>query len=141
VSALAPLVGTWRLSLWGGAFLPDPEQHVDAGSARFTWIEGGAVLVMRQGDDDVTPAARMLMGRDQDAGHFTVLYSDARGVSRVYMMSFDSGRWRMWRDNPSFAQRFEAALSEDGSRITGRWEKAFVGGSWELDFNVEYSRI
>jgi hypothetical protein len=54
-------------------------------------------------------------------------------------MSFASGQWRLWRDNPSFAQRFEAALSNDGSRMTGYWEKAFGGGPWEHDFNVEYT--
>jgi hypothetical protein len=83
----------------------------------------------------------MLIGRDQDEDHYTVLYSDARGVSRVYRMSLVSGQWRLWRDNPTFAQRFEATLSDDGSRMTGRWEKAHDGGPWEHDFNVEYTRL
>lgn len=142
LTELAPLVGTWRLVLWGGSFLPDPEERVDAGLVRFAWIEDGAALVMHQEvDGDAPPAARMMIGRDQDEDHYTVLYSDARGVSRVYRMSFASGQWRMWRDNPSFAQRFEASLSDDGSRMTGYWEKALDGGSWEHDFDVEYSRI
>lgn len=142
LSELAPLVGTWRLVLWGGSFLPDPEQRVDAGLVRFEWIEDGAALVMRQGgDDNAPPAARMIIGRDQDEDHYTVLYSDARGVSRVYHMSFGAGRWRLWRDNPSFAQRFEASLSDDGARMTAHWEKAFDGGPWEHDFNLEYSRL
>ena len=111
VSALAALVGHWRLTLWGASFLPDPEQHVDAGLVRFVWIEDGAALAMYQGDEGAPPAARMLIGRDQDAEHYTVLYSDARGVSRVYLMSFASGRWWMWRNHPSFAQRFKAVLS------------------------------
>lgn len=141
LTELAPLVGTWRLVLWGGSFLPDPEERVDAGLVRFEWIEDGAVLAMRQGgDDQASPAARMIIGRDQDEDHYTILYSDARGVTRVYRMSFDSRRWQMWRDNPSFAQRFEVSLSDDGSRMTGQWEKAFDGGPWEHDFNVEYTR-
>ena len=142
VSALAPLVGTWHLVLWGGSFLPDPEERVDAGLVRFEWIKGGAALAMRQGgDDNGPPAARMIIGRDGDEDHYTVLYSDARGVSRVYRMSFTSGQWRMWRDNPSFAQRFEASVSDDGSRMTGHWDKAIDSGPWEHDFDLEYSRM
>src|SRR5689334_20906164 len=99
VSALAALVGRWRLTVWGGSFLPDPEQQVDAGLVRFAWIEDGAALATRQGDEGASPAARMLIGRDQDTENYTVLYSDARGVSRVYLMSFASGHWRMWRDS------------------------------------------
>jgi len=139
---LTPLIGTWRLVVWGGSFLPDPEERVDVGLVRFEWIEGGALLAMRQGgDDDAPPAARMISGRDQDDDHYTVLYSDARNVSRVYTMSFAAGTWRMWRDNASFAQRFEASFSDDGSRISGHWAKAPGGSAWEHDFHVEYSRI
>lgn len=121
MSELVPLVGTWRLVLWGGSFLPVPEERVDAGTVSFTWIVDGAVLTMHQGGDDrAPPAARMINGRDQDQDHYTVLYSDARGVSRVCTMSFTSGEWLFWRDNPSFAQRFEASLSADVQLIQDR---------------------
>lgn len=142
LSELVPLVGTWRLVLWGGSFLPDQEERVDAGTVHFAWDEDGFALVMHQVvNDDGPPAARMIIGRDQDEDGYTVLYGDARGVSRVYRMSFASGEWRLCRDNSSFAQRFEASLSEDGMRMTGQWEKAFDGGPWEHDFNVEYTRL
>lgn len=79
---LAPLVRIWRLVLWGGSFLSDPEQRVDAGLVRFEWIEDGAVLVMRQSrEDEGPPVARMIIGRDQDEECYTVLYSDARGCT------------------------------------------------------------
>lgn len=142
LSNLAPFVGTWRLVLWGGSYLPNPEERVDAGLVHFDWAEDGAVLAMHHGGDETSPpAARMIIGRDQDAEDYTVLYADARGVTRVYRMDFASGQWRLRRDTPSFAQRFDASFSDDGSRITGRWEKAFDGGAWEYDFNVEYSRL
>jgi hypothetical protein len=142
LSDLVPFLGIWRLVLWGGSFLPDPEERVDAGLIHFEWIEGGAALAMHQGaDDSAPPAARMIIGRDQDDDHYTVLYSDTRGVSRVYRMSFVSGQWRLWRDSESFAQRFDASLSDDGTHMTGHWEKSFNGGPWEYDFSVEYVRI
>lgn len=139
---LVPLIGTWRLTLWGGSFQTDPEGQIDAGLVHCTWTEDGAALTIQQHTHEGNPpAARWIIGRDQDEGRYTVLYSDARGVSRVYMMSFDSGQWHLWRDNPSFAQRFEAALSDDGSRMIGRWEKAVDDGPWEHDFYVEYTRV
>src|SRR5437660_333691 len=141
LSDLAPLVGTWNLVVWGGSFLPDPLERVDAGQVHFKWIEDAAALaILIGGGDNASPAARMIIGGDQDEDHYTVLYSDDRGVARVYRMSFDGQLWQMWRDNPSFAQRFEASLSDDGSRMTGHWAKAVDGGPMEHDFNVEYSR-
>ena len=54
-------------------------------------------------------------------------------------MSFEDGRWRMWRDTPAFSQRFDAQLALDAGTIRGRWEKsADQGASWERDFNVDY---
>lgn len=32
-----------------------------------------------------------------DADEVTMLYADARGVHRVYRMTFADGVWRMWR--------------------------------------------
>lgn len=47
----------------------------------------------------------------------------------------------MWPDNPSFVQRFEVSLSDDGSRMIGHWEKALKAGEREYDSNLEYTRI
>jgi hypothetical protein len=64
-----------------------------------------------------------------------VLYTDDRGVSRVYRMSFSDRTWRMWRDTPEFAQRFDAEVSPGQAEITGSWQKSADGGkTWEHDF-------
>ena len=68
LSELAPLVGTWRLVLWGGSFLPDPEQRVDAGLVRFEWSEGGSILAMHQGGDDDSCRDLYLYHRRRGAG-------------------------------------------------------------------------
>ena len=57
VSELARLIGTWRLTLWGGSFLPDPEERVDAWLVHCAWIEDGAAPAMHQGGDDHAPPA------------------------------------------------------------------------------------
>jgi hypothetical protein len=138
---LSMLLGEWEVELWGASFLPNPEDRVHGGNVQFEWIEDGALIAMRQsGKLDTPPAARWVIGRDQSSDHYSVFYSDSRGVSRIYAMSFNGRKWQIWRDNDEFAQRFEAVLSEDSRTMSGRWEKSSNGGDWEHDFNVEYTR-
>jgi hypothetical protein len=108
------------------------------GATRFEWIEDGHFLVHHQGGTDGAPDARWLMGRDETSGEYSVLYADARGVSRVYQMSFDDGVWRLWRKAPGFNQRFEGRLSTDSRTIEAHWQKSEDGKTWELDFDLKY---
>lgn len=87
-----------------------------------------------------TKAATWMIGRDDSGSHYTVLYSDERGVSRVYAMTLDHATWRIWRENEEFSQRFEAVVSADHDLISGHWEKRTGGGAWEHDFAVTYRR-
>lgn len=108
----------------------------------FTWIEDGAFLVMRQSERPGTPAsACWAIGRDESGPAFKVPYSDNRGMSRIYEMSFCEGMWWMWRDNPRFSQRFEGRVSPDGNKIVSHWEKSFDGATWEHDFDITYARL
>jgi len=133
------LPGAWDMELSEASFLPDPDAKVH-GSVTFEWIEQGAALVMRMGDA-ATPRAIWIMGRDDSEPGYHVLYADDRGVSRVYLMSFSGGRWRMWRDTPEFSQRFDADVSPGLAQIEGRWQKSVDGGTtWEHDFTVRYRR-
>ena len=137
---LEPLVGRWRMELYSAAFLPDPDTRV-TGSIEIDWIEEGSALRMRQGDSENPPAAVWIIGRDESEPGYSVLYADDRGVSRVYLMSVEDGRWQMWRDTLEFSQRFHAQLDPDARAIRGRWEKsADQGATWEHDFNIDYLR-
>lgn len=121
------------MELSHAAFLPEGE--VVKAEAAFDFVEGGRFLALRQGD-----AATWLIGRDDAGERYTVLYSDARGVSRVYTMSFRSPDWAIWRDDPEFSQRFEAVVDAGGGEINGTWRKRHGGGEWEHDFDVAYRR-
>lgn len=111
------------------------------GPVTFEWIEQGAALVMRMGGGG-TPTAAWIIGRDEPESDYCVLYTDDRRVSRVYRMSFSDRTWRMWRDTPEFAQRFDAEVSPSQAEITGSWQKSADGGkTWEHDFMVHYSRL
>jgi hypothetical protein len=126
------------MALSGASFLPDPEQVIH-GNFGCSWIEAGAVLVMRQGGPS-PPLATWIIGRDEASPDYRVLYSDGRGVSRIYAMSLTGNKRRLWRDHAGFSQRFEATVSDDRNSIAGHWEKSSNGQGWEHDFYVAYSR-
>jgi hypothetical protein len=138
---LAPLVGQWRMEVYGAAFLPDLDTRV-TGSVEFDWIENGAAVVMRQGADyEGSPAAVWIIGRDDSDATYRILYADDRGVSRHYEMRLAGPDWQMWRTTPEFSQRYAGVIESDGRKISGVWEKSFDGGAtWEHDFNVDYVR-
>lgn len=141
LTPLAPLVGAWEMALSNAAFLPDPAATAKS-LASCAWVQDGAFLEIRMGDPPPRPpAARWLIGRDEATPTYTMLYSDARGVSRVYAMSFAAGVWQIWRDAPGFAQRYAARLSTDGTTIRGHWETSRDGATWEHDFDVTYTKV
>jgi hypothetical protein len=135
------LVGQWAMSLSEASFLADPSE-VLTGRVEFEAAESGTLLVMRQVPDPTgPPLASWVIGRDGARSGYTVLYTDDRGVSRVYEMTMKGDDWRIWRDDPDFSQRFEATISPDRQSIAGRWEKRPAGSEWEHDFDVVYSRL
>ena len=99
-------------------------------------------LALRMGDKAPSPSqALWLIHRDEAVPTYTVLYYDARHVSRVYEMSFQEQVWKMWRQAPGFWQRYEGRVSRDGQTITGRWQKSSDGRIWEHDFDVTYTKV
>ncbi len=51
-----------------------------------------------------------IIGCDAANGTYIQLYSDERGVCRIYEMSIDNGEWKLWREGEPFSQRFTAAF-------------------------------
>lgn len=131
---IAALTGDWEMEISNAAFLPDPADKVSR-PVSFEWLENGAYLLLRMGAE-----ALWLIGRDDTSLAYTVLYYDARKVSRIYEMSYSGHVWKMWRDTPEFSQRYEARLSSDGNTIIATWEKASDGNDWEHDFDVTFRR-
>ena len=134
---LAPLVGEWVLQ----AIPPDGEPWPGQARATIEWHDSGAHLVQRMTIElPEAPNSISIMGCDAANGAYYQLYSDDRGVSRVYEMSIGGGEWRLWREGEPFAQRFTATFEDDGDTIAGRWEKALDAGEFELDFELIYRR-
>jgi len=125
------------MELSKASFLPDPKTKIH-GPVSFNWVENGAFLTMYQGEKGF-PQATWLIGRDESSDLYTTLYYDARGVSRIYDMSFKDGVWKMWRNSPGFSQRFRGILGKNNT-ITAKWEKSRDGQKWEHDFDVKYAK-
>jgi hypothetical protein len=135
---LDPLVGEWALQ--GSA--PGGEAWPAAGRSTFEWHPSGAYLVQRTVVDlPEAPDSICIIGCDAANGTYVQLYSDERGVSRVYEMTIGDGEWKLWRTGEPFPQRFTATFSEDGKTMLGRWEKAEDGANYAADFDLTYRRL
>jgi hypothetical protein len=144
---LDALVGEWAVQASVGG------RPMGGGRTSFRWLEGGAFLVQHADADPAPPGTPAewtanspfpvvtIIGLDDTADQFCMLYADARGVFRVYQMRLDEGAWRVWRDAPGFFQRFTAVFSDDGATITGGWEGSRDGSDWQDDFQVTYTRV
>ena len=136
--ALEPLVGEWTVE----ARWPSGELWPGGGTTTFEWHPSGAHLVERgtvelpEAPDNVS-----IIGCDAANGTYIQLYSDERGVCRIYQMSIANGVWKLWRDGEPFAQRFTGKIAADGQTIEGRWELAEDDGEFRTDFDMTYRRV
>jgi len=142
-----------RLDVLVGRWTVQPKvEGVGTARAEFGWQDDGAFLRQFTDADSIPSTAPQawqdnapfpttaLIGLDDAAEQFTMLYADARGVHRVYRMTFADGMWRIWRDAPGFNQRCTATVGADGNRIDGRWEMSQDGATWRPDFELSYVR-
>jgi hypothetical protein len=72
-------------------------------------------------------------------------YFDARGVARLYAMTFDGDTWTLERTEADFSpldfqQRFIGRFSEDRTTIDGEWQTSEDGRVWKRDFGLTYTR-
>jgi hypothetical protein len=137
---LGILVGEWELEITSMSFHPDPSAVV-RGHTVCSWVEAGAFLRQHSEVPNTEfPRGTSMIGADDSAGSYSVLYFDSRGVSRIYQMSLDGDTWKMWRDFPGFLQRFIGTFGNYDNKITARCEKSSDGSNWEHDFDLTYTR-
>jgi hypothetical protein len=119
---------------------------VEGGRVVFEWMTGQRFLIERwEVPMPEAPDGLAIIGFDEGRGTFLQHYFDSLGIARVYAMRLEDGIWTLWRETPDFspldfAQRFTGTFSEDGMTITGRWEIAHDGSTWEHDFDLTYVR-
>jgi hypothetical protein len=92
---LEPLVGEWTFE----ARWPSGEPWPGGGRVTFEWHPSGAHL-LQHGTAELpgAPDNLSVIGCDAANGTYFQLYSDERGVCRVYEMSIGDGEWQLWRE-------------------------------------------
>ncbi len=132
------LIGRWEMT-GSHPLMPDTPLH---GRASFEWLENGAFLVWRsETDEPGVPSGIAIIGSDDTAGQFFMLYFDERGVSRQYETSLQDNIWKMWRNAPGFSQRFTGRIVDNGSTIIGEWELSRDDSTWPKDLELTYKRV
>jgi hypothetical protein len=145
LARLDALVGEWDLQASVGG------RPMGGGRTTFEWLDAGAFLVQRADAEpaEQTPAewvanspfpVTAIIGVDDATEKLCMLYSDARGVCRIYQMSLSNGVWNIWRNAPGFFQRFAGTFSSDGRTISGSWEGSEDGSNWKPDFDLTYTK-
>jgi hypothetical protein len=111
------------------------------GRSSFEWLVEGALLLWHfDWERGGPPTALSVIGHDDAYETCTMLYSDERGVARIYQLSLEGSVWKMWRDSPGFSQRMTGTVSSDGNTITVYGEVSRDGSTWEPDLDVTYTR-
>ena len=128
------LIGTWATE----ATHPQLDA-VARGTTTFEWLEGRRFVIQRiHNEEEMFPDSISVIGPPEDGDGLVMEYFDSRGVRRTYAIALEAGVLRMWRDHPTFAQRFEASIAPEG--FEGQWQLAQTPGDWEDDLRVVYRR-
>ncbi len=132
------LLGEWAM-VGVHPLLPSAVQ----GHSSFEWLKEDALLAWHFEWDPgrEIPSAFCIIGHDDAVEPCSVLYTDVRGVARIYQMSLAGGVWKMWRDASDFSQRMRATFSDDGNSIIWHGEMSHDGSTWEPDLSVTYTRV
>ena len=134
LAAFDQLIGTWATEATHPQF-----DGVVGGSITFAWLEGGHFLIQRgRTDREEFPDSIAIIGAPESGDGLVMEYFDSRGVRRTYRVAVDDGVLRIWRDDPEFAQRFQAAL--DPNAFDGEWQLARTPGDWHDDLRMRYRR-
>ena len=137
--ALAPLeflIGEWRTS---GRHPLVPDAALE-GRASFAWHEGGAFLIMHaQVAHPLFPSGVAIIGSDDSAGTFAMIYFDERGVSRFYQVDVGDRTMTWRRDDPELAQSMTIA-ADGADRLVSKGRMSQKGGPWTDDLSQRFIR-
>jgi hypothetical protein len=89
-------------------------------------------------DHPLFPSGMAIIGSDDVAGSFAMIYFDERGTSRLFEVKVGEGEISWRRETPSFSQSLTIRVEGDGLASTGRMSED--GGDWKDDFSQVFTR-
>ncbi len=112
------------------------------GHSSFEWLREGALLVWHfvWNPGQGIPTGFSIIGHDDAVEPCSMLYTDERGIARIYQMNLARGVWKMWRESLDFSQRMTGSFSDDGNTIAWHGELSRDGSTWETDLSVTFTR-
>jgi hypothetical protein len=138
LAAFAPLIGEWK-TVGRHSMMPGMTLH---GRTAFEWHEGGAFLRVRSEiEEPGIPSAIALIGSDDEAESFTMLYFDERAVTRRFEVTMVGAVLRWWRTAKGFSQRYVLTIAPDGDTLHGLSELSRDDLTWEQDLELSYTRV
>ena len=136
LARLERLVGDWEVEArWPGDAVGPAHGRVSV-----AWHDSKAHLVLTSAMDDPVPDSVSIIGCDGANDGYLSLYSDDRGVCRIFRMSIDENEWMLWRDGIPFGQRFIVHTADGGDTMAGGWEIE-KDGVLVHDFAIAYRRV
>ena len=130
------LIGEWQTT-GSHPMVPGKELH---GRTSLAWHQGGAFLIMRsQVDEPKFPDGVAIIGSDDAAGTFAMIYFDERGTSRIMDVLVNEGTVTWRHDDATFAQCL--TITADSDRLVSRGRMSRDGGPWEDDLSQTFIRI
>lgn len=138
---LAPLVGKWGVTITNMLWMEDKQAEL-TGTANIGWTDLNLLRYVQVMDGGEVPDSISVIGYDHLMEKMDMLYTDERGVCRIYQMSVEGNTWKYWREGDPFNQRFEGRISDDGKKITAYAEKLPKDtGEWERDFDIIFTKV
>ena len=131
------LLGEWRTE----GTHPQLAGQTLNGRTSFERHEGGAFVIMRTHvDHPEIPDGVAIIGSDDGAGTFAMVYFDERGISRLYDLTVGDRALTWRRDDPQLAQTNTIMGGEDGDMLTGKGQMSRNGGAWGDDLSQIFHR-
>jgi hypothetical protein len=137
LAALKPFIGTWATV--GTHPMIDGKFH---GQTSFEWHESGAFVIIRSSvvEDVGVPRGLAIIGSDDKRGTYSMIYYDARGVSRTMEVSVAANVLVWWRSSPEMSQRYTLTVS--GDMIVSKGEASTdSGATWRRDLDQTLTRM
>ena len=91
-------------------------------------------------DEEGIPSAISLIGSDDNADVYTMLYFDERAVTRRFEVTVGDGTLRWWRNAPGFSQRYVLIVAPEGDTLHGVSSLSKDDATWEQDLELTYTR-
>ena len=87
------------------------------------------------------PSAIALIGSDDNAAVFTMLYFDERAVARRFEVTLGDGMVRWSRVAPGFSQRYLLTMGPADDTLHGVSSLSKDDETWEQDLELKYTRV